>query len=252
MSTINIKCIDQVLAFQNMPVITSGNQNVDKVQFDFCPLWDGFIKVAVFFQQKGELSYAIINADNSCDIPNSILKLNGKIYISVTGTNTNNQVRTSDILAYTVEPGIVNSSINDEFSSDISDEEKNDVYHQILELCSNIQTLYQELANNSAYVRISGANTFSYEESQLEAKIHAYTYSKSEIDEAHNKFDTGIANLDKEINTLKIGLDDTATQLRGEFLTRINAVMSELNNLETYIKDEVNRLDQRIGVLENA
>ena len=181
MSTIGIKCVDQVMTFTNMPVITAGDQNVDKVQFDFCPLWDGFVKVAVFFQQKTECSYALINADGSCNIPNSILQLEGKIFIAVTGTNTSNQVRTSNILSYHVDEGIVDASLQDEFPSDITEEEKNDVYNKMLEMSTELQNLCQDLITNFAYVRVEGANTFEYDESALEAKIRAYTYPKDNI-----------------------------------------------------------------------
>lgn len=190
MSTINIKCVDQVLAFQNMPIITAGDQNVDKVQFDFCPLWDGFVKVAVFFQQKSECSYALINADGSCNVPNSILRLSGKIFIAVTGTNTSNQVRTSNILSYYVDDGIVDASLQDEFPSDITEEEKNDVYNKMLEMCTNLQALTQDLINNFAYVRVTGVNEFEYNESALEGKIRAYTYPKNDLytkNEVYNK-----------------------------------------------------------------
>lgn len=190
MSTIGIKCVDHVLTFQNMPIITAGGQNVDKVKFEFCPLWDGFVKVAVFFQQKGECSYALINADGSCNVPNSILKLTGKIHIAVTGTNTNNQARTSNILSYYVDEGIVDASLQDEFPSDITEEEKNDVYNKMLELCTVIQSSYQDLLTNTAYIRTSDINEFEYDESALEAKIRAYTYSKDNLytkDETYSK-----------------------------------------------------------------
>ena len=54
MSTINVQCSDQVLAFTNMPLISSGDENVDKIKFTFDSNWDGYAITCVFYQQRGE------------------------------------------------------------------------------------------------------------------------------------------------------------------------------------------------------
>lgn len=240
MSTINIKCVDQVLAFQNMPIITAGNQNVDKVKFDFCPLWDGFVKVAVFFQQKTECSYALINADGSCNIPNSILKLDGKIFIAVTGTNTSNQVRTSNILSYYVDEGIVDASLQDEFPSDISEEEKEDIFNKILEMCTEMQSLCQDLIQNFAYIRIEDANEFEYNESALEAKIRAYTYSKEQIDSKITEAMNYTSDVSRELNS-------RIDSLERELSDRIDTVQTDLLNEIVIIKNNIDKLEEDFG-----
>lgn len=257
MSTINIKCVDQVLAFQNMPIITAGDQNVDKVQFDFCPLWDGFVKVAVFFQQKTECSYALINADGSCNIPNSILKLSGKIFIAVTGTNPKNQVRTSNILSYFVDEGIVDADIQDEFPSDITDEEKQDIYNQILTMCTDMQALCQDLIKNFAYVRIKDANEFEYNESMIEAKIRAYTYNRSEITEAldniESKLSAQINAVNTTLSTLITTNNNTTTQYIDSKIANLN---DNINSLTTAINSEIatlrSDLEQRCKGIEDT
>ena len=231
MSTIGIKCVDQVMTFTNMPVITAGDQNVDKVQFDFCPLWDGFVKVAVFFQQKSECSYALINADGSCNIPNSILQLSGKIFIAVTGTNTSNQARTSNILSYHVDEGIVDASLQDEFPSDITEEEKNDVYNKMLDMCVEMQNLCQDLIGNFAYVRVDGVNTFEYDESALEAKIRAYTYPK---DNLYTKAETYSRQEVDAIITQKVKGDFATIEIKAD---TTNTIGFQFNLPEGFTRD---------------
>lgn len=161
MSKIGIKCIDQVLQFNNMPIITAGNVNVDQVEFDFCPLWDGYVKVAVFFQQREVLCYSMVSADNVCDIPNSILKLSGKIYIAVTGVNANNQTRTTNILSYEIGDGIIDAVAPEDFPG--TEEEAKEFYNNILTMCAEMQELYK--------------NTLL----DVDKRLVDYTYSKDEI-----------------------------------------------------------------------
>ena len=243
MSTIKIKCVDQVLSFTNMPVITAGDQNVDKVKFDFCPLWDGFIKIAVFFQQKNECSYALINADGSCNIPNSILKCEGKIFIAVTGTNSKSQVRTSNILSYYVDEGIVDASLQDEFPEDLSNEEKQDIYNKMLELVVEMQTLTQDLIHNFAYVRIKDGNEFSYDVDQLRAQIRAYTYEKAVIDKK-------ISDLNEAINTTIKNLSNTVTNNSAKIKTNETNITSLRNDVDTLktttVNNETYLMDQQI------
>lgn len=247
MSTINIKCVDQVMTFTNMPIITAGDKNVDKIQFDFCPLWDGFVRVAVFFQQKTELSYALINADGSCNVPNSIMKLTGQIFIAVTGVNTSSQVRTSNILSYTIDEGIVDASLNDEFPGEISEEEKNDIFNKILEMCIEMQTLCQDLITNFAYVQIKDANEFEYDESKLEAKIRAYTYSKTKINELLDSLDTKIGSrITSEVKTLNTKISNEVSTLNSKIDEVASTLGSEVSRVDNRISNEIGKVNDTI------
>lgn len=227
MSTIKIKCIDQVLTFMNTPVITTGDQNIDKIDIDFCPLWDGFVKVGIFFQQKGEFSYAVINADGSCPIPNSICNLTGKIYFAVSGTNSKNQVRTSNIVCYTIEEGVADAHIQDEFPDEITDEEKEDIYNKMLELVTEMQTLTQDLIQNIAYVRFKDGNEFSYGVDQLQAQIRAYTYEKAVIDQKISALNSLINATNGSVNNLSNTVANNGT--------KINTNATNINSLSTRV-----------------
>ena len=182
MNTIGIKCVDQTLTFTNTPLISTGDQNVDKISFTFCPLWTGYIKIAVFYQDKGDKHYSLINPDGICEVPNAIMQLTGNIYIAVCGTNSDDQVRTSNVVRYRIEEGVTSASLSDIYSTELSEEEQQDVYHKMLEITTDALARIDELMSKFAYVKIKDANTFEYDESKLEKKINAYTYSKSAID----------------------------------------------------------------------
>ena len=55
LTLINVKCIDQKLYFANLPTVASGGINETKIKFDFCPLWNGFGKVAIFYCNENEV-----------------------------------------------------------------------------------------------------------------------------------------------------------------------------------------------------
>lgn len=255
MSTINIKCVDQVLAFENMPVITSGNQNVDKIHFDFCKLWDGFTKVAIFFQQKGELSYSLINADGTCNVPNSIMKMTGNIYICASGTSPNKEVRTTNILSYRIDEGVAEASLMDEFPDEITEAEKNDVYNKMLELSQNIQEIYLDLVRNMAYIHFKDANEFEYDVELFEDRVNKVVSPIYETLESHNK---RLNKNTQDITTNAVNIQSNRNYINtkvGELQTAINDLSSkhdeELETLKTVIYAELKALDSKIGMLES-
>ena len=255
MSTINIKCIDQVLAFENMPVITSGNQNIDKVHFDFCKLWDGFTKVAIFFQQKGELSYSLINADGTCNIPNSIMKLSGNIFICASGTNPNKEVRTTNILTYTIGDGVAEASLLDEFPDEITEEEKNDAYNKMLELSQNIQDIYTDLVNNMAYIRFKDANEFEYDVELFEDRVNKVVAPITEELESHNaRINHNASDIKTHTVNIQSNRDYINTKV-GELQTQIDDLSSlhdtDKDEILDLIQTELATLNAKLAILES-
>ena len=51
-TVIRISCIDQTLKIVEAPIIASGGVKDSKIIFEFCHLWDGFTKTAVFLKSK--------------------------------------------------------------------------------------------------------------------------------------------------------------------------------------------------------
>lgn len=125
MSTINVSCVDQVLALTNTPVIASGGIKEDYVSFQFCPLWDGFYKVAVFWRSKEQAYHVVLDETNTAQIPNEVLAQDGVVYFGVLGTNDSGVQRTSAVLRYTIVEGAITESTE-------PPEPTPDIYQQIL------------------------------------------------------------------------------------------------------------------------
>ena len=103
-TTIKIKCIDQTLTYEGTPIVASGGVNEDYVQFEFCPLWDGFSKVAVFYQNKGAIYYSLVSTENIAVVPKEVIATKGIMYLGVLGVK-DNVTRTSQVLEYRIENG---------------------------------------------------------------------------------------------------------------------------------------------------
>lgn len=125
MSTvINVQCVDQTLTVTNSPLIASGGINEDIMIFEFCSLWEGYAKTAVFYVDSQNVYHVVINSDNSVTIPSEVLEKEGKFYFGVFGVK-DTVTRTSQIISYTVHQGAITSGT-------APSEPTPDVYAQIL------------------------------------------------------------------------------------------------------------------------
>ncbi len=110
MSQLKARCIDQVLTFENTPVITSGDVNYDSIMFDFCSAWDGFTKTAIFYRSEDEVYYQLLDEANTCTIPNEVLTEKGDIFIGVFGTSGDTTL-TSQVLKYKIAKGAITENL---------------------------------------------------------------------------------------------------------------------------------------------
>ena len=104
MSIIQVSCIDQTLRLTNTPVIASGGVGEDFVEFSFCPLWDGYIKTGVFYNDRG-VFYSFLDDTNTCIVPAQALEP-GNLFISVFGYK-DGVTRTAEVLPYQIIEGAV-------------------------------------------------------------------------------------------------------------------------------------------------
>ena len=100
---IKVTCTDQRLILTANPRIASGGQNEDVVEFEFCPLWDGLKKTAVFYRNEPEV-YNVELTDDRCVIPYEVLSTEGTMYFGVFGVK-DDITRTSEIISYRVVKG---------------------------------------------------------------------------------------------------------------------------------------------------
>lgn len=110
MSEIKVQCIDQALNFLNTPVISSGNVNYDTISFDFCSRWDDHAKTAIFYRNEDEVYYQLLDENDSCLIPNEVLREKGVIYIGVFGTLGDKTI-TSQVLTYRIQEGAITENL---------------------------------------------------------------------------------------------------------------------------------------------
>lgn len=110
MSQLKARCIEQVLTFENTPVITSGNVNYDSIGFDFCSAWDGFTKTAIFYRSEKEVYHQLLDEANTCLIPNEVLTEKGDVFIGVFGVSGETTL-TSQVLKYKIAKGAITENI---------------------------------------------------------------------------------------------------------------------------------------------
>lgn len=132
MSIIKASCVDQTLRLTNTPVIASGGVNEDFVEFTFCPLWDGYVKTAVFYNNRG-VFYAHLDRDDTCVVPCQALENPGNLFIAVFGYR-DGVTRTSEVLQYQIVEGAITA---------VPDPDP-DVYEQIAEEIAEFRAEWEE------------------------------------------------------------------------------------------------------------
>lgn len=136
MTTIKIKCVDQVLIIENNPEIASGDIFTDKITFSFCPLWDGFIKIAVFYNDPKNQYQVMLDEDGSAEIPPEVLVDQGVLYIGAIGVKED-KVKTSNIIRYRINKGAYTKAVIVNPSPTI--------FEQILTKLNSIETKLAEI-----------------------------------------------------------------------------------------------------------
>ena len=128
MSTIMLQTIGSVLALTDEPIIPSGGDNNDYIKINFDSTWNGFAKIAIFYQQKGEYFYSIVQSDDTALIPTEIVNNSGAMYLGIVGVK-DNVTKTTNVLRYKIVGGSL-----DGFTIEDPPE---DIYKQILQAISN-------------------------------------------------------------------------------------------------------------------
>lgn len=107
-TVISAKCVDQALTLIDAPIIAAGGVEEDKITFDFCVLWDGFAKKAVFRYNESSTVVVDIDDGGACIIPSEVIAHPGDIYFGVYGVNEEGVRRTSTVVKYNIAKGAMN------------------------------------------------------------------------------------------------------------------------------------------------
>ena len=115
--------IDQTVQLTNMPLLASGSEGVLQIRCDFCSLWAGYGKVAVFYRNVGEV-YHIPLVDNVATVPHEVLADSGYFFFGIMGVADN--VRTTEAVRLNVSPGAITTATAE------TEEPTPDIYQQLL------------------------------------------------------------------------------------------------------------------------
>ena len=114
----------QLLTLQNKEIISSGDSNFDACTFNFDETWTDFTKTAVFYQDKRNVQYAVLDREDSCVIPAAAMAREGRMYIGVFGIK-DTAVQTSTLEAIEIAEGAISGD-------NISTEPTDDVFLAII------------------------------------------------------------------------------------------------------------------------
>lgn len=109
MAQIEIILEKQLLTIQNREVIASGDCNYDKCAFTFDEAWEGFIRTAVFYQEKQKVYYAVLDNEDRCTVPSPAITKAAPLNIGVFGV-MGNKVLTSTFDSIPILEGAVSGS----------------------------------------------------------------------------------------------------------------------------------------------
>lgn len=109
MAQIEIILEKQLLTIQNREVISSGDVNYDSCSFEFDESWEGYIKTAVFYQEKQKVYYAVLDKENKCYIPAPAITKAAPLYIGVFGV-LGNKILTSSMDSISIVEGAVSGA----------------------------------------------------------------------------------------------------------------------------------------------
>lgn len=106
-TTIKLRCIDRVLTFESTPVVASGGLEVDFLEVDFCPKWDGLARTAVFWRREDDAYHVPLDSADRGAIPPELLTTDGVLYFGLFGVSPDGRQRTSEVLRYTITKGAI-------------------------------------------------------------------------------------------------------------------------------------------------
>lgn len=141
MAKLQMELEKQLLMLKNQEIIASGDSNFDSCAFKFDESWDGFVKTAVFYQNKSNVQYMVLEDDDTCMIPAAAMTRAGRMYTGVFGIK-DTAVVTSTLVTVDIKEGAISGDT-------VSTEPTDDVFLAIIAQYQRIAELmrkYEETA----------------------------------------------------------------------------------------------------------
>ncbi len=147
MARLQIELEKQLLVLKNQEIIASGDSNFDSCTFKFDGSWKGFVKTAVFYQDKKNVQYMVLNDDDTCMIPAAAMTKAGRMYIGVFGIK-DTAVLTSSLAFIDIVEGAISGDT-------VSTEPTDDVFLAIIAQYQRIAEMMQKYEETAAQFNVS-------------------------------------------------------------------------------------------------
>lgn len=212
MTTLELQLENQLLTLLNQEIIASGDANIDKCTFSFSKEWDGFVKTAVFYQNKKNVQYAVLGLDNTCLIPAAAMARPGRMHIGVFGIK-DTAVFTSTLVTTDIHEGAVSGE-------NISVEPTDDVFLAIIAQYQRIVELMSSYEKTAEQFNIQMA-----EQNAILETLNAFDVVelKQQLDIIENKM-TEYVELAEEIMSREVIIRDVPVK----FVNKVCRIESEL------------------------
>ena len=220
---IKVKCIDQTLTLINSPVIASGGLNENKLECEFCEKWDGFSKTAVFYQDKKNVYYSVLDENDTCIIPKEATASKGTMFFGIFGSK-GDVTRTSEILRYKIDEGAITEDLK---PSDPTP----DIYEQILAKLQEIREAEAAFETNITNQQNTFESKITEQQNNYEASL-----TKKENDyesDLNSQWSTYKSDLTKQQNTFESNINDKAQKISDDEKVFETKITNQQNNYET-------------------
>lgn len=142
MARLQIELEKQLMTLKNQEIIASGDSNFDSCIFAFDASWNGFVKTAVFYQDKANVQYVVLENDNTCMVPAAAMARAGRMYIGVFGIK-DTAVLTSTLVTVDIKEGAISGDT-------VSTEPTDDVFLAIIAQYQRIAEMMRKYEETAA------------------------------------------------------------------------------------------------------
>lgn len=161
MAVLNLKLKQQLLELQNEEILASGGVKVDRCAFTFDETWEDYTCTGVFYQDKNSVQYAVLEKDNTCEIPPAARAKEGRMYVGVFGIK-GSKILTSTLVFVDVNEGAISGQ-------NVSTEPTDDVF---LAIISQYQAIMDMVADQN--LKLEEANEILKEQTELLEKLNVF------------------------------------------------------------------------------
>lgn len=155
---ITARITDQHLQLVNVPLIASGGEGIIQIRFEFCGLWEGCGKTAVFYRDPKQV-YHVPIADGLATVPWEVLTEAGYFYLGVFGVKSNR--RPTEVVKIKVAKGaIVDATAEPQ-------EPTPNIYEQLVAAYGVAEARVDNLIAPKDPISVNELDTFTFYESKV-------------------------------------------------------------------------------------